>query len=149
MIKPIAITHFRRVVFFSALYDLLLTAPFATPWSFAAIRTQLTALNQALGGAALPDFAAFPLLMANLLGSIVIVWSVLRLRHPEPLLGRYDGTARFLFSTWMAWTLHATGQPVLWLFLIPEFAWGIIQWWPVSGGKVSGWPKKTADATAY
>jgi len=131
--KRMPLPLFRRVVFFSALYDLLLTAPFATPWSFGLVRAQLSAFNAALGGAALPDFAGFHLLMANLLGSIVVVWSVLRLRHPEPRLGRYDGAARFLFSTWMAWTLQATGQPVLWLFLVPEFAWGVAQWWPLAG----------------
>lgn len=130
--KPIALPTFRRIVFFSALYDLLITAPFATPWSFVLVQSQLSAVNQALGGAPLPPFEGFHLLLANLMGSIVVVWSVLRLRHPEPLLGRYDGAARFLFSAWMAWTLHATGQPVLWLFVLPEFAWGVVQWWPLA-----------------
>ena len=131
--KRIPLPTFRRIVFFSALYDLLLTAPFATPWSFVLVQSQLGAVNQALGGGPLPPFEGFHLLLANLMGSIVVVWSALRLRHPEPLLGRYDGMARFLFSGWMAWTLHATGQPVLWLFVVPELAWGVVQWWPLSG----------------
>jgi hypothetical protein len=38
-----------------------------------------------------------------------------------------------LFATWMIWVLHATGEPVLWLFVVPELAWGVIPWWPVRG----------------
>ena len=90
-----------------------------------------TALNVRFGGAALPPFDTFPLLVACLMGSLVLMWSALRLATPDVRLGRYDGVARFLFSTWMAWALHATGAPLLWLFLVPEFAWGVVQWWPV------------------
>jgi hypothetical protein len=123
---------YRQIVRASALYDLLLTAPFATPWSFALMHTQLTAINQQLGGSPLPAFEAFHVLIACLLGSIVTVWSVLRLSDPQQRFGRFDGVARFMFSTWMAWTLNATGAPLLWLFLIPEFAWGVVQWLPVA-----------------
>ena len=123
---------FRHVVRASALYDLVVTAPFATPWSFAWLQAQLSATNQQLGGAPLPAFGPFHVLIACLLGSVVMVWSVLRLRHPEPRLGRYDGAARFLFSGWMAWALLQTGEPVLWLFIVPEFAWGLLQWWPLA-----------------
>jgi hypothetical protein len=31
----------------------------------------------------------------------------------------------------MLWTLHATGAPLLWLFIVPELAWGVAQWLPV------------------
>ncbi len=121
----------RRLVRASALYDLFLTAGFATPWTFALVHGQLSSLNVALGGAALPAFTPFHLLFACLMGSIVLVWSVLRILEPSTRLGRFDGTARFLFTLWMAWCLHATGAPLLWLFIVPEFAWGVAQWWPV------------------
>jgi hypothetical protein len=71
--------------------------------------------------------------IAGLLGSIVLVWSLLRLRAPSLQLGRYDGTGRFLFAGWMAWALAQTGAPVLWLLLLPEFLWGVGQWWRVEG----------------
>ena len=94
----------------------------------------MSGLNQQLGGAPLPAFAPFHMFIAGLLGSIVLVWSLLRLRAPSLLLGRHDGIARFLFSGWMAWTLAHTGAPVLWLLLVPEFAWGVAQWWRVAAG---------------
>ena len=124
-------TRFRQLVRASAIYDLLVTAPFATPWSFAWNWQQLSALNVRLGGVALAPFDVYATLVACLMGSLVMVWSVLRLLTPERRLGRADGVARLLFSTWMAWALAVTGQPLLWLFVVPEFAWGVAQWWPV------------------
>ena len=120
-----------RVVRASAVYDVLATAPFATPWTFAWNWRQLSALDVRLGGAALPPFDVYATLIACLMGSLVLVWSALRLARPEQRLGRFDGAARFLFSAWMAWALSLTHQPLLWLFLVPEFAWGVAQWWPV------------------
>ena len=123
---------FRRIVQASAVYDVLATAPFATPWTFAWDWRQLSELNARLGGSSLAPLAVLPTLIAALLGSLVLVWSALRIARPEVRLGRYDGATRFLFSAWMAWALHATGEPLLWVFLVPEFAWGVVQWWPVS-----------------
>lgn len=122
----------RRIVRTSAIYDVLMTAPFATPWSFAWLHQQLSGLNQQLGGAALPPFLAFHVLIACLLGSVVLVWSALRISDPQPRFGRFDAAARLLFSLWMGWTLMATGQPVLWLFIVPELAWGLLQCLPLT-----------------
>jgi len=126
---------YRHVVRASAVYDILVTAPFATPWTFAWNWRQLTTLNERLGGAPMPPFDPLPTLVACLLGSLVLVWSALRLARPDLRLGRHDGVARLLFSAWMAWALHATGAPLLWLFLVPEFAWGVVQWWPVRAAR--------------
>ena len=128
---PLSPATNRRIVRASAIYDLVVTVPFATPWTFALASAQLSALNVALGGAPLPAFAPFHLLFACLMGSIVLVWSTLRIQAPTQRLGRFDGSARFLFSLWMAWCLAQTGAPLLWLFVVPEFAWGVAQWWPV------------------
>lgn len=122
---------FRRIVRASAIYDVVVTAPFATPWTFALAYTQLNAVNQAMGGGVLPAFAPFHVLFACLLGSVVLVWSVLRIADPQQRFGRYDGVARFLFTIWMLWALRATGEPLLWLFILPELAWAVVQWMPV------------------
>lgn len=134
---PLSSAANRRIVRASAIYDLVLTAAFATPWTFALAHGQISALNALLGGAALPDFSPFHLLFACLMGSIVLVWSVLRIQEPTRRLGRFDGAGRFLFSTWMAWCLLVTGAPVLWLFVLPEFAWGVAQCWPVEEEEAS------------
>jgi len=121
-------TQYRNVVLGSAWYDLIVTVAFATPWSFAALHGFLTALN--LPGE-LPAFAPVHLLMANLLGSVVCVWAVLRIRDPQALYGRYDAVGRFLFATWMLYALLHGANAVLWAFLFFEVVWGLVQVLPV------------------
>ncbi|MFS2137670.1 hypothetical protein [Duganella sp. Dugasp56] len=127
----LAATTFRKIVLGSAIYDLVVTAPFATPWSFAYAHAHLDDINRQLGGAALPAFAPFHVLFACLLGSVVLVWALLRITDPQQRFGRFDGVARLLFSTWMIWTLTVTGAPLLWLFIVPEMAFCVAQWLPV------------------
>lgn len=126
---------FRRLVRASAVYDVLMTGAFATPWSLLLLREQLSTVNVRLGGAPLPVFEPFHLLIGCLLGSVVLVWSVLRIVDPQPRFGRFDAAARYLFSLWMGWALLVTGEPLLWLFIVPELAWGVAQSLPL---RVSG-----------
>ena len=130
-VHMLSVSAFRRVVRASAIYDVLMTAPFATPWTFLLLHDHLSALNVSLGGLPLPVFGPFHLLISSLFGSVVMVWSVLRMLDPQPRFGRYDAAARYLFSTWMAWALFTTGQPLLWLFFVPELAWGLAQSLPL------------------
>ena len=141
--------QFRRVVRASAIYDLVVTAPFATPWTFAIAFGQLSAVNQALGGQPLPAFEPMHQLFALLMASVVMVWSWLRLRTPTPGLGRHDAVTRLLFSTWMLWTWGQTGAPVMLLFLLPEISWAAVQAWPVRGGaERSAWRNRAFGAAA-
>ncbi|MBV7556403.1 hypothetical protein KW841_29015 [Pseudomonas sp. PDM28] len=124
--------QYRRLVQGSAWYDLLVTMAFVTPWSFAALHGVLTALSQALSlPGELPPFEPVHMLMANLLGSIVCVWSVLRIRDPQQAFGRYDAVARFLFSAWQAYALIQSASSLLVVFLVFELAWGVAQVLPV------------------
>ena len=136
----LSVVAFRRLVRASALYDVVMTAAFVTPWTFLLMREHLSAINLGLGGAPLPVFEPLHLLISSMMGSVVMVWSVLRMLDPQPRFGRYDAAARYLFSTWMAWALLVTGQPLLWLFLVPELAFGLAQSLPVrrSAGGLEG-----------
>jgi hypothetical protein len=125
-------TQYRRLVQSSAWYDLIVTAAFVTPWSFAALHGLLTGVSQALSlPGELPPFEPAHMLMANLLGSVVCVWAVLRIRDPQPVYGRYDAVARFLFATWQAYALAQGASSLLVIFLVFELAWGIAQVLPV------------------
>jgi hypothetical protein len=64
---------YKRIVRASATYDVVVTAPFATPWTFAWNWDQLSTLNKLMGGTSMPAFDVFPVLIACLLGSIVLV----------------------------------------------------------------------------
>ncbi len=124
--------QYRRLVRSSAWYDLIVMAAFVTPWSFTALHGLLSGLSQVLDlPGELPAFAPAHMLMANLLGSIVCVWSVLRIRDPQAVYGRYDAAGRFLFAAWQAYALLHGATGLLALFLVVELAWGIAQVLPV------------------
>jgi hypothetical protein len=124
--------QYRRLVRGSAWYDLIVTAAFVTPWTFAALHGLLTGVSQALNlSGELPPFEPMHVLMANLFGSIVCVWAVLRIRDPQQVYGRYDAVGRFLFSAWQAYALIHGGSSLLVIFLVFELMWGIAQVLPV------------------
>lgn len=121
-----------RIVRASAWYDLVVTAGFATPWTFSLIYAQLVALAAALGlGGELPPMAPAHMLMANLLGSVVTVWAVLRLRDTQLHYGRYDAAARFLFATWQLVAVANGASTIILAFTAVELAFGIAQVLPV------------------
>jgi len=118
-----------RTIRRSALYDLIVTAPFATPWTARWAVAGLGAVHDALGLPGPRPALADPIatLFASLLGSLVVVWSILRLRAPTLAHGATDTIARGAFALWLTWALAAGASPVLAGFLIAEVAWGIAQ----------------------
>jgi hypothetical protein len=118
----------------SALYDIVVVFPLATPWTFALLHGQLSSINQLLGAGPLPPFATLHFLLASLLGTLVLLWSICRLTGPSLKLGRFDATGRLLFAVWLAWAMLEAELPVLWLFLVPELLWGVAQWCSVTPG---------------
>lgn len=127
--RPVA---YLRLVRASALYDLIVTAGFATPWTFALLHAALDAASGALGLRGFPELDLIQVFYANLMGSVVLVWSLLRFLRPQAVYGLFDGIARVLFATWMVYALAHGGPEILWVFLIVEAAWGVAQFglWP-------------------
>jgi hypothetical protein len=119
---------FRRIVRASAWYDLAVTAPFATPWSLNWILSCLTQIHYALGLTGdVPPLTLGTTLFANLLGSVVVIWALVRIRSPLPWLGRYDAVARGLFALWQLHAVFEGASTVLVAFAVIEVAWGIAQ----------------------
>ncbi len=119
----------RRVVLASAAYDLVMTAGFATPWTARIALDGIAGLHDRLGlSGTVPDAGdPFTMLFANLLGSIVVVWSVVRLLRPTPFLGAADTVGRLLFSLWFGYALGAGASTILIGFLVLEIGWGVVQ----------------------
>lgn len=139
---------YRRIVSASAWYDLVVTIGFATPWTFVMVHAALqwTVDGLQLPGA-FPPFEPFHMLMANLLGSVVTVWAVLRIRDPRQLYGRYDAAARFLFA---AWQIHAVmhGANVIILgFTAMELLFGVLECLPIRGAR--GALKRTSNPNIF
>ncbi len=127
MIRP---TQYRRIIKASAWYDLIATIGFATPWTFAAIHIMMTIAAQGLPGT-FPQFEPAHVLMANLLGSIVTVWAILRIRDPQRQFGRYDAAGRFLFAAWQIYAVMHGASMVILGFTVIEILFGVIQSLPI------------------
>lgn len=76
-------------------------------------------------------------LLANLLGSVVVVWSLWRIRRPGRLVGLYDALARALFATWQLYAVAKGASFLLLGFTLFEVVFGIAQSLPLSGRQVS------------
>ncbi len=131
----ISLHNYLRIVRASAWYDLLVTIGFATPWTFALVHHSLTDVVQTLGlPGAFPGFEPAHVLMANLLGSVVTVWALLRIRHAQLHLGRYDAAARFLFAAWQIYAVAHGANMIILGFTVFELIFGVLQSLPVKQG---------------
>lgn len=128
----VSITSNRRIVRASALYDLIVTAAFMTPWTATAVLTGFAALSQALAlERPVPVLDVTSLLFANLLGSVVVVWSLWRLSHPSRQIGHFDALARALFAAWQVYAVAHGASFLLLGFTLMEGVFGIAQSLPL------------------
>lgn len=132
-----------RVVRASALYDLFVTLPFATPWTAGWLLEHLRQLHLQLGlpGATPPAFEPLHLFFVSLFGTIVTLWAVLRVWRPEPLFGAVDTAGRAAFSLWMAQALWMGQTYLLVGMLVLELAWFFVQ-----GGAILWWRNQNPQA---
>ncbi|KPA22129.1 hypothetical protein shim_15760 [Shimia sp. SK013] len=124
-------TTFHRLFRASAYYDLLITWPYATPITLALFWNILNGTHASFGLSPLPDLNAYATLFANFFGSVVLIWSVVRLRLNDARLARYDAVGRWLFSAWMLNALLNGASPLLWGFLAIELTFAVVQSLPV------------------
>ncbi|MGZ3143286.1 hypothetical protein ACVDFE_15085 [Lentzea chajnantorensis] len=132
-----AVTRWGRA---GALYDLVASAAFLTPWTAAFALGLIGDLHAALGlpGAPPPPPNAMTLLFATLFGTVVVLWSVVRWVRPEPVLIAADTVGRVLFSGWFTRALWQGETPVLVVFLVLEVAWGAAQLRALLAGRRAG-----------
>jgi hypothetical protein len=128
MLNPSTFSKIYRV---SAWYDLLITWPYMTPLTLAAMWSALNGLHGQTGLPPLPQLTVYGVLFANFFGTVVIIWSVVRLRLNDPSLARYDAIGRWLFSAWMIQALLNGASPILWGFLIIELCFAVLQSLPL------------------
>ena len=125
-------SQFDRLYRWSTIYDLIITSPFATPWTFMLFMgvVHSTATGLGLPGE-LPDLDIFHVFFANLMGSVVVIWALVRLKLKKAILLRYDAAARYLFSTWMLYALLSGANLFLVFMLVIEFSLAVLQSLPV------------------
>lgn len=117
----------------SALYDLIVTASFMTPWTASLVFTGFAALSDALAlDQPVPTLDVTSMLFANLLGSVVVVWSLWRLMHPSRSAGLYDALARILFAIWQLFAVAQGASFLILGFTLFEIGLAIAQTLPLA-----------------
>lgn len=129
MLSP---TRFHQIFRASAIYDLSLSVPFAIAPGVALVWWAMDAIGQSLGLAPLTPLDPHGVMFANFFGTIVTLWSILRLRLDLPALARWDAAGRMFFSLAMAVALANGASPLLWPLLGLEMLWAIAQLLPVT-----------------
>lgn len=118
----------RKVFRISAWYDLMMSAPFAIPYTLTLVwELVLTPTNASLGFPTLPALDPHGFLFANFFGSIVTIWAIVRLYLDDLRLAAFDGVGRVLFSIAMLNALMAGATPLLWGLLIIELIFALLQ----------------------
>lgn len=124
-----------RIMKASAWYDLVVTAAFMTPWTFVFLMSVLGSLDSVLGiPGEVPVMSPMLVLLGNLMGSVVIVWSVLRLHLGLAVFGRYDAVARALFAAWQITAVLNGASWLVLVFVLAEVVFGILQALPYARG---------------
>ncbi|MEX0971574.1 MAG: hypothetical protein WD046_14135 [Paracoccaceae bacterium] len=124
MLNP---TLYHRIFRASAWYDLLITWPFMTPLTLGWFWAMMGAGHALFGLQDMPALSVYAVLFGNFFGTVVIVWSLVRLKWNDIRLARYDAAARFLFSAWMLVALMNGASPLIWGFVLVELTWGVAQ----------------------
>ena len=125
-----------KIVRASAWYDLIVTTALMTPWTAALLLSVLAGWSAQLGlERVFPALDATQMmlanLLANLLGSVVVVWSLWRVRHASQRVGRYDALARVLFAVWQVYAVSQGASYLILLVTAMEIVFGIAQLLPV------------------
>lgn len=129
----------RAIVRASAIYDLIATIGFATPWTAQPTLDLIFSISRSFGlPANVVPFDPLHMLFVNLMGSVVVVWSLVRMTNPTQTLGRFDALARALFTVWQLWAVMRGGPLVILAFTALEIGFGIAQLLPVRPGQVAG-----------
>jgi hypothetical protein len=130
---------YARITRAGGLYDLVATGAFATPWSARWLLGSLAQLP--LGGATIPAFDEGQLLFVVLLGTIVTLWSLLRVLAPSRQLLLVDTVGRVFFATWMLRAAALGASRATFAFAALEIAWALVQGWALWR-----WTERTTSA---
>jgi hypothetical protein len=129
----ISVKNNLHIVRGSAFYDLIATVGFMTPWTASLVLKGFAALSAALAlGRPVPSLDINGMLFANLLGSVVVVWSLWRLKHPSRSVGIYDALARILFALWQIFAVAHGASFLILGFTCLEVVFAVAQILPLN-----------------
>jgi hypothetical protein len=128
----ISVNNNLKIVRASAFYDLIITAGFMTPWTASLVFNAFAALSAALAlNRPVPDMDVNAMLFVNLMGSLVVVWSLWRLIQPSRIVGLYDALARLLFASWQLYAVVHGASFLILGFTCVEVGFAVAQVLPL------------------
>lgn len=134
-------TRYHSIVKASAWFDLLVTLPFITPWTMDILYSILRHQHHYWQFAGqMHDLNTANYLFANLMGSVIFVWSLLRILRPDVVTGRLDAVARYLFCLWQLYAWQHGFSSLILIFTFFELSFGIAQSLPVRRNASSSEP---------
>lgn len=112
-----------------AVYDLIVTVGFATPFTASLLLGATRWAHDAfdLPGAQLPAFDATALMFTSMFGTAVTMWAIARLLRTEPRFIAIDTVGRAVFALLMTWALLNGQSATIVVFLIGEVLWLALQ----------------------
>ena len=131
LLRPAPDDSYRRVRWgrAGAVYDLIVTVGFATPFTAPLLLVLTRSLHDALNlpGAQLPELDPTALMFTSMFGTAVTMWAIARILRPEARFIAIDTVGRAVFSLWMIWALLNGQSATIVVFLIGEMTWLILQ----------------------
>lgn len=130
--------RFLTIVRAGAVYDLAVGLILISPWGFGLLSDFLEFLhhNQAFPGM-FPPRDVLHVFLANLGGTFLVVWAIVRLQLNQPVLGRYDAAIRLVFSVWMIFAILNGLSPTIAPLLLFELTFGVLQLLPYKNAETS------------
>ena len=117
-----------RVIRACAAFDLVATGLLAWPPLAHGFLRVLYAVNGVFGGTAdAPVLAPLAWFFVNLAGALGVLWAIVRLRWPLPVLGRADALARIWVAGLVVFHVIGGAPGVLLLFVVSELAGAVVQ----------------------
>lgn len=115
----------RRIIFWGAAYDVLVTVAFATPWTAKPLLRFLSDLHVQLGlaGAALSTVDPVSMIFINFSGTLVLMWGGLRLFRPTLIYGTIDSVGRLAVALWIFLAVQAGATTISLPLLFGELIW--------------------------
>jgi len=119
----------RRIIFWGAMYDVLVTAAFATPWTAAPLLQFLSHLHMQLGlaGTALLTVDPVSMIFINFSGTLVSMWGGLRLFRPTLLHGAIDSAGRLAVALWIFLAVQTGATTISLPLAFGELVWFMLQ----------------------
>jgi hypothetical protein len=123
-----ATKQYQKLTRMSGYWDIAIMLPFLLPGVANVALEFLSVVDHTLQlPGTIETFSPIQTLFVNMLAALTIVWSVKRVRTPEPIYGFYDGVSRIMMFVLMIAQIALGASMILIVFVLAELVWASVQ----------------------